>query len=94
MIFVYTVTMPLLRSTIRTTSFAFIIALFFCLVSTAEACPTCKEAIHQNGSGTAYAASILFMMSMPFAIMAFWTILILNLRARAARTRCPSTKTA
>ena len=74
--------MSLLRSTIR---MAIIALVFVCAAGTAEACPTCKEAIHVNGSGTAYAVSILFMMSMPFAIMAFWTILILNLRAKARR---------
>lgn len=77
--------MPSLRSTIRTAVIAFLVAAFLCAAGTAEACPNCKEAIHENGSGTAYAVSILFMMSMPFAIMAFWTILILNLRAKARR---------
>ena len=77
--------MPLLRSTIRIASIAIVAAVFVCAIGTAEACPTCKEAIHENGSSTAYAASILFMMSMPFVIMAFWTILILNLRAKARR---------
>jgi uncharacterized membrane protein len=74
--------MSLLSSIIR---LAIVAAMFACAIGTAEACPTCKEAIHQNGSGTAYATSILFMMSMPFAIMAFWAILILNLRAKARR---------
>lgn len=50
-----------------------------------EACPTCKEAIHNSTSASAYAISILLMMSMPFAIMAFWLILILNLRSKASR---------
>lgn len=77
--------MPSLRSKIRIASIAVVAAVFVCAAGTAEACPTCKEAIHQNGSGTAYAVSILFMMSMPFVIMAFWTILIINLRAKARR---------
>ena len=70
---------------IRICNFILVAALLLCLSGTAEACPTCKEAIHANGSGTAYAVSILFMMSMPFAILAFWTVLILNLRAKARR---------
>jgi hypothetical protein len=70
------------RLTNRIAGIALVAAVFVCAGGTADACPTCKEAIHDNGSGTAYAASILFMMSMPFAIMAFWTILILNLRAK------------
>ena len=74
--------MSLLRSTIRIATIA---AVLICAAGTVQACPTCKEAIHENGSGTAYAVSILFMMSMPFVIMAFWTILILNLRAKARR---------
>jgi len=77
--------MPSLRSIIRIASVAIVVAVFVCAVGSAEACPTCKEAIHENGSSTAYAASILFMMSMPFIIMAFWTILILNLQAKARR---------
>ncbi len=87
--------MHFFRSSIRIAIFlVFVAGVSVCAMGTAEACPTCKEAIHQNGSGAAYAASILFMMSMPFAIMAFWTILILNLRAKAVRRRCPSTEAA
>lgn len=44
------------------------------LSSVATACPTCKEAIaesdpHQQSMAAGYYYSILFMMSMPFAIL-------------------------
>jgi hypothetical protein len=45
------------------------------LVNTADACPTCKVALgsHDKGQGdvvSAYMYSILFMMAMPFTLVA------------------------
>ena len=51
-------------------------------VSPLSACPTCKGALHDNGVATGYAISILFMMTMPFLIMAFWAVMIYRLRKR------------
>lgn len=50
--------------------------LVFCPV--AEACPTCKDALHTEHEGVAkgYYWSILFLMGMPFAIFAGWGIYI------------------
>jgi hypothetical protein len=53
---------------------ALVLALIFMIASVAAACPTCKEGLAQNDpQGEAVAAgyyySILFMMSMPFAIL-------------------------
>lgn len=44
------------------------------------ACPTCKGALHDNGVATGYAISIVFMMAMPFLIMAFWVVMIYRMR--------------
>ena len=44
------------------------------------ACPTCKGSLHDNGVATGYAISILFMMAMPFLIMAFWAVMIYRMR--------------
>ena len=43
------------------------------------ACPTCKEGMH-NQSASAFAMSILFMMSMPFLILAGWVFAICRMR--------------
>jgi len=53
---------------------AITIALMFLIASVAAACPTCREGLAENDPhGQAIAAgfyySILFMMSMPFAIL-------------------------
>lgn len=45
------------------------------------ACPNCKDNL-SGDSATAFAASILFMMSMPFAIFGGWIVAILRLRRR------------
>ena len=48
-------------------------------ISTAEACPTCKDAmVHSNQQGIqlGYYWSILFMMSMPFSIFGGWMFYI------------------
>ena len=49
----------------------------------ASACPTCKDGLHADGTAAAYAVSILFMMGMPFAIITFWTVMIVRLRRQA-----------
>ena len=51
------------------------------LVDSACACPKCKDNLNGD-SATAFAASILFMMSMPFAIFGGWIVTILRLRRR------------
>lgn len=55
--------------------------LFFCclllMVSTADACPTCKLALEGTDHGQqGYAYSIMFMMTMPFLIALGWTLFI------------------
>ncbi|MFK7768900.1 MAG: hypothetical protein AB8B55_16890 [Mariniblastus sp.] len=64
--------------------------LVICLVhlampELASACPTCKDNLHDDGTAFAYAFSILFMMGMPFLILAFWVTTILRLRSKVAR---------
>ena len=54
------------------------------LTATADACPTCKSALH-DGLVMGYAISILFMMAMPFAIFAFWAVTIWRLRNQAVQ---------
>jgi len=44
------------------------------------ACPTCKDGLHADGSGAAYAMSFLFMMGMPFVILSCWVTTIVRLR--------------
>lgn len=46
------------------------------------ACPTCKDGLHEDGTAAAYAFSVLFMMGMPFVILACWVTTIIRLRAR------------
>ena len=56
-------------------------ALIVCfLASACDACPTCKLAIEggSDHSQQGYAYSIMFMMSMPFAIAIGWTIFIVR----------------
>ena len=68
------------------------LAIVFCVLvqivllqpSIASACPTCKDGLH-DGTALAYAISIVFMMAMPFAIMSFWIVMIIRLRAKAAK---------
>jgi hypothetical protein len=65
---------------------ALVIALVLLIVSVAAACPTCKEGLAQNdphGQSIAagYYYSILFMMSMPFAILGtFGSLAYLSIR--------------
>jgi len=59
---------------VRWTIVALVLALVLLIASVAAACPNCKQGLAQNDpQGQALAAgfyySILFMMSMPFAIL-------------------------
>jgi len=56
--------------------------LLVAFATPAYACPTCKDALH-DGLLVGYAISILFMMAMPFAIFAFWIVIIWRLRTQA-----------
>ncbi len=58
---------------------ALIVGLTVCLVEPAAACPSCKEAVAgENGEagadtsrlGRGYSYSVLFMMAVPFALVA------------------------
>jgi hypothetical protein len=58
-------------------------------VASAEACPTCKDAmVHSNQKGIqlGYYWSIVFMMSMPFSIFGGWMLYIW----RVCRQRSPA----
>lgn len=63
-----------------------VVALVLLIASVAAACPTCKEGLAQNDpQGQSIAAgyyySILFMMSMPFAILGtFGSLAYLSIR--------------
>jgi hypothetical protein len=46
-----------------------------------SACPTCKGSLH-GANAMGYAISIVFMMAMPFAILLFWVVTIMRLRAK------------
>jgi hypothetical protein len=65
---------------------AAVLALVLLVVSVAAACPNCKEGLAQNdphGQSIAagYYYSILFMMSMPFAILGtFGSLAYLSIR--------------
>lgn len=69
-----------MRRTINIFTLAALLGLVF--TTSAQACPTCKSALH-DGLLLGYAFSILFMMAMPFAIFAFWIITIWRLRKQA-----------
>lgn len=51
-------------------------------VSDAMACPNCRETLAAAGLNRAYAASILFLMSMPFTILATWCLTIYRMCKR------------
>ena len=75
---------PLLH---RLTSCSLALAVLLVAVNSAQACPTCKAALSSGGDNlvNAYMWSILFMMAMPFVLIA----LIggyLYLQVRKART--------
>ena len=58
------------------------------LAAMAQACPTCKEAVSENGGNLVqgYFWSIIFMMSMPFLILAgLSTMFYLDVRRARAR---------
>lgn len=57
--------------------------LLFCDV--AMACPTCKDGLHDQ-TASAFALSILFMMSMPFFILCGWVFAIVRMRKNMAAT--------
>jgi len=63
----------------------------FALIATAifaeplSACPSCKDSLHDNCVATGYAISIIFMMAMPFLIMAFWAVVVYRLRKQLQR---------
>jgi len=52
---------------------ALVMTLVFGLAQSSDACPTCKNALHedpaQQGMVVGYFYSILFMMSMPFLLI-------------------------
>ena len=56
----------------RLTTFCLALICTLLVACTAEACPTCKAAIAENGGHLVrgYFWSIIFMMSMPFLIVA------------------------
>ncbi len=64
----------------RCFSFILVSISFALFASPLFACPTCKGTLHDNGVATGYAISILFMMGMPFLIMAFWALMIYRMR--------------
>ena len=71
---------------IRTTLLSLTFALLLSTVATA--CPTCKESISENGGNLVrgYQWSIIFMMSMPFLILAGMSSMF-YLDVRRARKR-------
>jgi uncharacterized paraquat-inducible protein A len=81
---------------VRWALIALAVVLVLLIASVAAACPTCKEGLAQNDpQGEAVAAgyyySILFMMSMPFAILGtFGSLAYLSIRrARAQQAGQP-----
>ena len=73
-------------ATLRWVLIAVALALVLLIASVAAACPTCKDGLAQNDpQGQSIAAgyyySILFMMSMPFAILGtFGSLAYLSIR--------------
>lgn len=71
------------RITIRFAVLALAVASVFWIQDVASACPNCKDAFAENGGGgdlvRGYGWSIIFMLSMPFLILAglgtyFWIL--------------------
>ena len=54
-----------------------ILAMLFSLlfVNDLVACPNCKNGLDVNFQAIAFGASVLLMMSMPFALMAGWVLI-------------------
>lgn len=65
----------------QTTLLVVSVCTILIFAETAWGCPNCKDNLNGD-SATAFAASILFMMSMPFAIFGGWIVSILRLRRR------------
>ena len=57
--------------------FGFLVIALLC--NDGSACPTCKDGLHDQ-TATAFAMSILFMMSMPFLILCGWIFAIFRMR--------------
>ena len=64
----------------RYLNFIFVLVNMAMFAAPLSACPSCKGSLHENGVATGYAISILFMMAMPFLIMAFWAVMIYRMR--------------
>ena len=67
--------MQLFRPIMRSLALLLAVVLIACLAGDASACPTCKDGLADGDPGTqamaaGYFYSILFMMSMPFLIIA------------------------
>lgn len=66
-----------------------VVAIFFCLASFVDACPTCKDTLSENDANMVrgYFWSIVFMMSMPFLVLtglvSYFYILVRKARAAA-----------
>ncbi len=67
----------------------FVYALLFVLLATVavEACPTCKQAVAENGGDTVagFFWSICFMMAMPFTIFFVVSMLMFSQFRKAGR---------
>ncbi|MCH2182236.1 MAG: hypothetical protein MK108_09550 [Mariniblastus sp.] len=61
----------------------FVAIVLLCDVATA--CPTCKDGLHDQ-TATAFAWSIMFMMSMPFFILCGWVFAIVRMRKNMAES--------
>ena len=64
------------------------LALVLVLMGVAQACPTCKESVAENGGNLVrgYFWSIIFMMSMPFLILSgLCTMFYLDVRRAKQR---------
>ncbi|MCR9115534.1 MAG: hypothetical protein NXI22_01130 [bacterium] len=74
-------------------AFLILLCLFVFGVDAAVACPTCKQAVAENGNQEGmiqgYFFSIIFMMSMPFLIFGglslYFYILVRSARAATAK---------
>ena len=62
---------------------ALLVALYLAAPGELLACPNCKNAF-RAGVDRAYAASILFMLGMPFALLGAWGLAILRMLRRRA----------
>jgi hypothetical protein len=71
------------RLKLRSTRMALVLLWSACLLTSAYCCPNCKDSFAQNGGGgdlvRGYGWSIIFMLSMPFLILAslgtyFWLL--------------------